>query len=227
MTGSNSCVKSYPTTGALDQGQQFAEMTRALHGGSRKFVRKNKKMVRRHNNKTKRRSNKMSGGSFFTPYASYPNEFNETLPTGIRELARVAPLDAAFTELPAVERAAGVPMNGGGRKTRKGGRSSRSRSSRSRSSRRRVGGSAPIDEPSMLLRNPTEEMDARLNPQWYTENTVIPNFRGPVPIPGIIPVTAAPPMAATDILSNPHMPKLGGARAKKSKSKSRKYRNRR
>ena len=66
------------------------------------------------------------------------------------------------------------------------------------------GGSAPVDQPSMLIQNQAEEMDARLNPQWYTENTVIPNFRGPLPFPGVMspaPLAPAPPS-----------PKLGGWR---------------
>lgn len=66
------------------------------------------------------------------------------------------------------------------------------------------GGSAPVDQPSMLIQTQAEELDARLNPQWYTENTVIPNFRGPLSIPGgniAAPLAPAPPG-----------PKLGGWR---------------
>ena len=40
------------------------------------------------------------------------------------------------------------------------------------------GGMAPIDAPSMIL-SPSEEPAAFLNPQWYTENQVVPSFRGP------------------------------------------------
>jgi hypothetical protein len=105
---SNSCVKSYPITGSLAQGEQFAEMTKALHGGTRKNVRKNKKMSSRRSNRKNNRKSRMSGGSYFTPYADYQTEFNQMLPTDLRALATVAPLDAKFVELPAIERAAGV-----------------------------------------------------------------------------------------------------------------------
>jgi len=195
---SNSCVKSYPTNGSLAQGEQFAEMTKALHGGSRKNMRKNKKMLSRRNNRKSRRNNRknnMMGGSFYTPYADYQTEFTGMLPTDLRELSGVAALDSAFVELPAIERAAGI-MSGGGRKSRRNNRRNNRRNLR--------GGSAPIDQPSMLIQNATEEMDARLNPQWYTENTVIPNFRGPLPIPGgTVPSPLAP---------MPPVPKVGGRR---------------
>jgi len=145
------------TASSLSQGQQFQQMTAKFHGGRKK------------NNKSKmvktRRGNIMRGGSMFTPYSDYPTAFNQNLPTDIRELARIAPLDAKFAELPAIERAAGVPQSGG---------------------------KSPINSPTMLLSSPAEEAAARLNPQWYTENTVIPNFRGPLPVPGSQPVPAPP-----------------------------------
>jgi hypothetical protein len=204
---SDSCVKSYPMNGFLAQGEQFAEMTKTLHGGSRKIMRKNKKMGSRRNNRSNRK-NRMSGGSYFTPYADYQTEFTGLLPTDLRTLSGVAALDSAFTELPAIERAAGVPMAGGSRKNRRNNR---------RASRRMRGGSAPVTAPSMLIQNATEEMDARLNPQWYTENTVIPNFRGPLPIPGgtvAVPLAPAPPV-----------PKVGGGR--RSRRNNRKNRSNR
>lgn len=203
--------------GSLSQGAQFAEMTKTLHGGSRKNMRKNKKMVRRSS-----RRNNMKGGSFFTPYADYKTEFNMSLPKDMADIAKIASLDAKFEELPAVERAAGVMMGGSRRrsKSKKSSRRSSRRSSRmkagsrknkkssrksSKKSRKNMkGGSAPVDQPSMLIQTQAEEMDARLNPQWYTENTVIPNFRGPLPFPGVMspaPLAPAPPS-----------PKLGGWR---------------
>lgn len=205
---SNSCVKSYPTNGSLAQGEQFAEMTKALHGGSRKNMRKNKKMPSRRNNRKSRRNN-MRGGSFYTPYADYQTEFSAMLPTDLRELSGVSALDSAFVELPAIERAAGV-MSGGSRKNRRNNRRNR---------RNLRGGSAPIDQPSMLIQNATEEMDARLNPQWYTENTVIPNFRGPLPIPGgTVPAPLAP---------MPPVPKVGGRRKTRRNKKRNNRRSRR
>lgn len=219
----NSCVKSYPTNGSLAQGEQFAEMTKSLHGGSRKNARKNKKMPSRRNNRRNNRKNRMSGGSFFTPYADYQTEFNQMLPTELRVAAVVAPLDAKFTELPAIERAAGV-MAGGGRRNSRKNRSSRKNNRRNNRKNRRSlrGGSAPVDAPTMLIQNATEEMDARLNPQWYTENTVIPNFRGPIPIPGgTVPAPLAP---------SPPVPKVGGSRKnsrRNNRKNNRKSRNNR
>ena len=156
-------------TSSLNQGLNFQKITSAYHGGSRKNRASNKKMAKKSG--TKRRVLQMrGGGSFFTPYADYPTSMDTMLPSDIRALAKLAPLDAKFAELPAIERAAGVPMSGGRRRTL-------------RNRRKMRGGQSPIDAPSMLLTS-AEEMDARLNPQWYTENTVIPNFRGPLPIPG-------------------------------------------
>jgi len=155
-------------TSSLNQGQNFQKLTAAYHGGSRKNRASNKKMAKKMGKKTGTKRMR-GGGSFFTPYADYPTSMDTMLPSDIRALARLAPLDAKFAELPAIERAAGVPMSGG---------------YRTRRNRRKMrGGQSPIDAPSMLLTS-AEEMDARLNPQWYTENTVIPNFRGPLPIPG-------------------------------------------
>ena len=158
---------------SLNQGQNFQKITASYHGGKRKTKSKSKMTKRRGSSRTKTRRtrrNRMRGGSssFFTPYSDYPTSLNQMLPTEIRDLARVAPLDAKFAELPAIERAAGVHMSGG----------------RRRGTKRRRGGASPLNAPSMLLANPEEESAARLNPQWYTENTVIPNFRGPVPISG-------------------------------------------
>jgi hypothetical protein len=210
----NSCVKSYPTNGSLAQGEQFAEMTKSLHGGSRKNARKNKKMPSRRNNRRNNRKSRMSGGSYFTPYADYQTEFNQMLPTELRVAAVVAPLDAKFTELPAIERAAGV-MAGGGRRSRRNNRKNSRRNNR----RNLRGGSAPITEPTMLIQNATEEMDARLNPQWYTENTVIPNFRGPIPIPGgTVPAPLAP---------SPPVPKVGGSRRSSRRNRKNSRRNNR
>ena len=116
------------------------------------------------------------------------------LPTEIRDLARVAPLDAKFAELPAVERAAGVMAGGGRRRTR-----------------RHRGGAAPVDASPVILTTPEELAAARLNPQFYTENTVIPNFRGDIPYNGgVIPAPSPPPM-----------PKVGGGHKSKSRRNKR------
>jgi hypothetical protein len=232
-----------PITSSLNQGAQFADMTKTMHGGSRKNLRKNKKMggaqskSRRNSNKTK----KQSGGGFFTPYADYSTEFDQQLPADMRALSGVGPLDAKFVELPAIERAAGVMMGGGSKEKLKEQmrRSAEQRNPKKLTASQKLlkeqmrlskkyhdkqkkltqkkqrGGSAPVDEPSMLLRTPTEEMDARLNPQWYTENTVIPNFRGPVPIPG---GTVSAPLYPSSV----PVPTAGGSRGSRKNRSSRK-----
>jgi hypothetical protein len=207
----NNCSKSYPVTGASAQGAHFAEMTRNLHGGTRKFKRLNKKM-RRNTRRSSRssRNSRQSGGSFFTPYAEYNTEFSQQLPNDMHDAARISSLDAKFAELPTIERAV---MAGGSRQnqSRNQSRNQRHRQNQSRRQRQN-GGTAPVDEPAMLLRTPTEEMDARLNPQWYTENTVIPNFQGPIPIPG---GTVAAPLAPA-----PPTLKVGGRRGKNRRSRN-------
>ena len=212
MAGQTTCNPHFPSTSSVDQGVQFAKLTASFHGGSRKTVRKNKRMPR-----SKR--TKMSGGAFFTPYSEYSSAFDQVLPTELHGAARISGLDAKFVELPAVERAAGVPgMAGGGRKRRT-----------------MRGGVADIAAPSMILQTPAEEAQARLNPQWYTENTVVPDFRGPIPIPGGTvpapnpPATASPtaaPLApkggARKSRKNGKSSKKGGARKSRSRSSSRK-----
>jgi hypothetical protein len=97
-------------------------------------------------------------------------------------------------------------MVGGGRRSRRN-----KSTSGKKSTRRHRGGLSPLDAPSMLLSGPEEEAAARLNPQWYTENTVIPNFRGPLPVPGgTVPAPAPPAPPAAP-------PKTGGRRARKSR----------
>jgi hypothetical protein len=245
-----------PITSSLNQGAQFADMTKTMHGGSRKNLRKNKKMgvaaskSRRNSNKTKKQGQR--GGGFFTPYADYSTEFDQQLPADMRALSGVGPLDAKFVELPAIERAAGVMMGGGSKEKLKEQmrRSAEQRNPKKLTASQKLlkeqmrlskkyhdkqkqkkqrGGSSPVDEPSMLLRTPTEEMDARLNPQWYTENTVIPNFRGPVPIPGgtvsapLYP--SAVPVPATAPAPAPAPTAGGGSRSRKNRGSRRGSKN--
>jgi len=227
----STCNPTYPTTGSLNQGAQFASVTAAYHGGTRKSLRRNKKM-----RTTRGRKQAQRGGSYFASYADYPTAFSTMLPTEIRDIARLGPLDAKFAELPAVERAAGV-MAGGSRCNRR----SKSRRSKSRRSTRRRGGGgspvnasytllsatnaaaagvlptsggrrrlrggfmAPVEASPVILTTPQELAAARLNPQWYTENTVIPNFRGDIPYNGgVVPSPSPPPM-----------PKVGGRRRRR------------
>ena len=153
----------------------------------------------------------MRGGAFFTPYSEYSSAFDQVLPTELHGAARVSGLDAKFVELPAVERAAGVPgMAGGGRKRRT-----------------MRGGVADIAAPSMILQTPAEEAEARLNPQWYTENTVVPDFRGPIPVPGGTVPAPNPPATASPTAA-PLAPKGGARKSRKGGvRKSRKSRKQR
>jgi hypothetical protein len=111
-----------------------------------------------HGGRSRRRSHRgrgMRGGG----YASFPGEFSETLPQDMHAAANITSLDKAFAQLP--EYAGKYGMVGGGR------------------TRRQRGGMAPIDAPGMIL-STAEEGQAFLNPQWYNENLVNPNFRGPI-----------------------------------------------
>ena len=93
---SNTCMHA---TSSLNQGMQFAKLTAAYHGGSRKLRRNNRKhkMVR-----SSRKQRQSGGGSFFTPYTDYSSAFDVGLPKDLLESARIAPLDAKFAELPAI-----------------------------------------------------------------------------------------------------------------------------
>lgn len=91
--------------------------------------------------------------------ASYPSQFSEMLPQDMHASARVGILDTSFAELPQFVGKYGNQT--GGKRTRK-----------------HRGGMAPLSMPSMLL-TAAEEPAAMLNPQWYTENMVVPSFQGP------------------------------------------------
>jgi hypothetical protein len=96
--------------------------------------------------------------------ADYPNEFSVTLPQDMHAAARVSSLDAAFAQLPEFVGKYGN-QTGGSRRSRRSGCMMR-------------GGMAPVSAPAMIL-SPQEESAAMLNPQWYTENQVVPSFVGP------------------------------------------------
>jgi hypothetical protein len=113
---------------------------------------KQKKKTRRN------RARKMRGGS-----APYPNSFDNVLPQELHAAAHVASQDAAFAQLPQFIGSYGSMT--GGRRTKK-------------SARKMRGGVAQVDAPAMIL-SPSEEPAAFLNPQWYTENQVVPSFKGP------------------------------------------------
>ncbi len=193
------CAAQFSADSSLSQGETFAKMTAAYHGGKR---------TRAH-----RRNRKMRGGA-----ADITQAF-EPMPAELHKLAGTDVLDQKFAELskfapqtggsrsssrssqrggsalltdafqaPSAElhKESGTSVldqafaqlkqfipnhNGGGRKSRK----------THRKTHRKTGGglgSSPVDAPAMLLR-PEDYDAAYLNPQWVQENVVNPNFNAP------------------------------------------------
>ena len=149
-------------------------MTAPFHGGrrsrkGRKASRKGRKASRK-GHKASRKGRKASRKGRKGMYqmggagADYPNEFSVTLPQDMHSAARVSSLDAAFAQLPEFVGKYGN-QTGGGRKHRRASR--------------QYGGVASVEDSAMIL-SPQEEPAAFLNPQWYTENQVVPSFQGPV-----------------------------------------------
>jgi hypothetical protein len=146
----SACTAALGAPSSLSQGSMFQGLTTNFHGGKRT------RRAHRRAHRRAYRKHRMSGGSMDTELASYPSAFESTLPAEMRGAADISSLDNAFAELP--------KFQSGGKRTR-----------------RYRGGSlapAPVEQPSMLL-GPGEEVKAYLNPQWYTENVVNPNFKGP------------------------------------------------
>lgn len=109
-------------------------------------------------NRRNRKTNRRQRGGM----ADYPGGFSETLPQDLHQSAWVNSQDAAFAALPQFVGKYG--MTGGSRRRH-----------------RKHGGAlhpADVTAPSMIL-TPQEEPAAHLNPQWYTENQVVPSFHGP------------------------------------------------
>jgi len=102
----------------------------------------------------------MRGGA-----VDYPTQFSEVLPVDMHSGARITSLDNAFAQLPSF---AGKYGMSGGKRSRRN----------HRNTRRQRGGVAAVNAPPMIL-TPQEEPAAFLNPQWYTENQVVPSFKGP------------------------------------------------
>jgi hypothetical protein len=108
-----------------------------------------------------RRHRKQRGGA-----APYPADFSVMLPADLRASAEATPLDGAFAQLPQFVGKYGMS---GGRRTR-------------RAQRGAGFGYTPgaTNAPNYMILSPAEEPKAFLNPQWYTENQVVPTFQGPV-----------------------------------------------
>lgn len=167
------CNATLNAASSLTQGRTFTDMTRSLHGGrrrkgSRKSRRVHRKGSRKGSRKDRRNTRRQSGGM-----ADYPSQFSELLPSGMHKAADVGELDTAFAQLPSfVGKYGGV----GGRRRRGG---------KTRGRRGHRGGGfgytpGPTNVPNYMILSPAEEPKAFLNPQWYTENQVVPSFQGPV-----------------------------------------------
>jgi hypothetical protein len=96
--------------------------------------------------------------------------------------ADVAPLDTAFAQLPQFVGKYGMS---GGARSRKGSRrgSRKGRKGRGTRGRKHGGGfgytPGPATASNYMILSPADEPKAFLNPQWYTENQVVPSFQGP------------------------------------------------
>jgi hypothetical protein len=144
-------------------------MTSKLHGG-RRSRRAHRRASRRastrraHRRASTRRAQR--GGA-----VDYPSQFSVTLPSGMHAAADIGSLDTAFAQLPSfVGKYGGV----GGRRTR----------GRKQSDRKQRGGGfgytpGATNAQNYMILSPAEEPKAFLNPQWYTENQVVPSFQGP------------------------------------------------
>lgn len=154
---------------SLSQGLTFGRLTAGLHGGKRKSRRGSRRGSRK-----SRRSNRrnMMGGA-----VEYPGQFSELLPSGMHAAADIGKLDTAFAQLPQfVGKYGGV----GGSRRRRGSR----RGSKRHGTRRHRGGGfgytpGAATAANYMILSPAEEPKAFLNPQWYTENQVVPSFKGP------------------------------------------------
>ena len=174
----------------------------------------------------RRRSRKMRGGA--TNVAAYPSQFSEMLPQDMHNSARIGALDTSFAQLPQFVGKYGNQTGG-----RRGRRATR---------RSHRGGMAPITMPSMLL-TAAEEPAAMLNPQWYTENLVVPSFQGPVNSyaqqayenqiayqnhnPGAMPVPPTPPPATGGGYYRKRRNNKNNKKSRKNNKKSRKSTRRR
>jgi hypothetical protein len=118
--------------------------------------------------------------------APYPGEFSALLPQDMHAAADITKLDQAYAQLP--EFAGKYGMSGGALAP------------------------ASANAPSMIL-SAAEEPKAFLNPQWYTENQVVPSFKGPE---NALVAQQAPQFA--------YAQKAGKRKSRKAAKKSRKAR---
>ena len=134
--------------------QQFGASSSLSQGQSFANMTKDFHGGKQSSSRRRNRSHRMRGGA-----ADFPSSFDALLPSGMHGEANLGSLDKAFAQLP--QFAGKYGMSGGRYSTRK-----------------MRGGVADVSAPAMIL-SAGEERAAFLNPQWYTENQVVPSFKGP------------------------------------------------
>ena len=173
-----------PSASSFSQGKTFDNLFPAQRGG---------RMVSRGHRKvhiTRRKSLKQRGGA-----AAYPDAFDARLPADLVDLSRTAGLDKALADLPQFTGTYGLQTGGrrnrknsrkASRKNRKNSRkaSRKNRKNSRKASRKQRGGAfgdeaMSVPDSSKLLLSPEMERFAFVNPQFYNENVVNPNFQAP------------------------------------------------
>lgn len=141
-----------------------------------------------HRKKNNRKSLKQRGGA-----AAYPDSFEARLPADLVNQSGTAGLDKALEDLPQFTGTYGLQTGGrrksrsnrkNSRKNRKASRKSRKSRKNRKASRTQRGGAfgdaaMSVDDSSKLLLTPEMERYAFVNPQFYNENVVNPNFQAP------------------------------------------------
>jgi hypothetical protein len=169
-----------PSALSLSQGSTFTNLFPAQRGG--RMVSRGHRKVHIARRKNNRKSLKQRGGA-----AAYPDSFEGRLPADLVDLSRTGGLDKALADLPQFTGTYGL-QTGGRRKSRnnrKASRKNRKASRKNRKASRKQRGGAfgdaamSVDESSKLLLSPEMERYAFVNPQFYNENVVNPNFQAP------------------------------------------------
>jgi len=192
-----------PSQISLSQGRTFDNLFPAQRGGKmhhrgtshivkHKKNRRGSRKVNSRNNR--RRTQRQRGGA-----APFPDAFDNRLPADLVAESRTAPLDKALADLPQFTGTYGLQQGGrrASRKNRKASRKNSRKNSRKASrknrkasrknrkaSRKQRGGAfgesaMSVPESSKLLLSPEMEKFAHVNPQFYNENVVNPNFQAP------------------------------------------------
>jgi hypothetical protein len=189
-----------PSALSLSQGDTFTRLFPAQRAGRRMVTRGRMPHIKhRKNRKNSRKSlknRKQRGGA-----ATYPDSFDSRLPADLVGESRTGPLDKALADLPQFTGTYGLQTGGrrnsrknrkasrknrkASRKNRKASRKNRKASRKNRKASRKQRGGAygddamSVGDSSKLLLSPEMERFAFVNPQFYNENVVNPNFVAP------------------------------------------------